>query len=113
MKNDRTKISIKNSVLTSFILLMVLVFAVFPNGKAKSSSPVVTGTTRQYYFPVVTNNYSPFSDSSIMLGIYPGQWSGTDSMMEDEYHSLELWSGEKLTLGGTFVSFMTDPVVNI
>jgi hypothetical protein len=119
MRNDRTKIigitipQHKRSVFTGLIIILGLVFAVFPGGKAASSPPIASGTTRQFYFPVVTNNFAPFTDSSIMLGIYPGQWSGTDAMMEDEYHSLELWSGEKISLGGTFVSFMTDPVINI
>jgi hypothetical protein len=113
IREERAKSHIRY-FLTGTIVLLALVLLALPGGKAKSSNTLPAPTaTKKSFIPAVNNNFAPFTDSSIMLGIYPNQWSGSDAMMEDEYHSLELWSGEKITLGGTFVSFMTDPVINI
>lgn len=58
------------------------------------------------FLPMVLSDYKPVGNElPILLGIYPQNWAGTQSTMDNEFHNLDAWAGKSMSLAGTFVDF--------
>jgi hypothetical protein len=60
--------------------------------------------SKKIFLPVTVSNFrSGGNGLPIMLGIYPTGWTGLQSTLDEEVHSLDSWAGKRLSLVGTFM----------
>jgi hypothetical protein len=91
-----------------FLCLAVLGgLAFFSNVPARSESG--NGSPQAAYklfLPVTRKGMA--NSQPILLGIYSQGWPGDQNTMDNEFHSLDSWAGKRLSIAGTFISFV-DP----
>jgi beta-mannanase len=49
----------------------------------------------------------------VLLGSYTQEWPGAQKVVDAEYHAVDSWAGKHLSIAGTFVDILSDPVINI
>lgn len=49
----------------------------------------------------------------VLLGTYTQEWPGSQQVVDAEYHALDTWADERLSIAGIFVDMFSNPVYNI
>jgi hypothetical protein len=90
--------------VTLYLLVFLLVTASIVHVHASSAAG-----KEETYLPLVYRS----SKQPVLLGTYSQGYIGSQSVMDAEYHALDAWAGERLSLAGVFTNIMADPVVNL
>lgn len=65
----------------------------------------LTPTSFSTYLPLNLANFHFWSDDlPLMVGVYPGDWLGDQSIIDLKLHALDAWSGKRSSLVGLFLN---------